>query len=101
MVIWDNDTFGAAEDGSKCSLCGERLRYPYISWTMYWHSCGDKYFCRECCNSLGNGNGGGTGLARDLKEVATAREVKELGFDPHKARTLNSSLFIPRQSNRH
>ena len=77
MVIWadDDDIWGPGKH-DVCMLCHGKLRAPFIMWHA-WH--GDaryKFVCSKCCADMAHG------YPLDLKTMAAARRLQDLGFKP-------------------
>lgn len=99
MIRWDYDCAAVVDGDIRCALCGGKLRPPYMMWHISSRAWCEKYFCGECCEDMGDGNGGRGGFSRDLKEMAVARRIKDLGFKPRKM--ARDDLFIPPGNNQH
>jgi len=82
MVIWDaSDIWAVCLKHNSCSLCGGRLRLPFVIWMGSSRKEGDEgygeatsFLCSECCVDMCHG------LSIDMKQIVTARKVGQLGF---------------------
>jgi hypothetical protein len=72
VVFSENSEYGVyyADSKQPCSVCGERLSYPFIAWLTrrdrdIIHICGD------CCRGIKDG------LIKDLNQVAGIIELNK------------------------
>jgi hypothetical protein len=85
MIIWDEtDPWGPKKD-DRCKMCCGRLRLPVVMWDLDFRT---TYFCSECCAQMGRG------FSSDLRQMATAKEVRRLGFHHAARRAAVSGGFL-------
>jgi hypothetical protein len=77
MVIWDDDyaVFGPGKH-DVCMLCHGKLRAPFIMWHAWRGDKRYKFLCGTCCADMDHG------FPLDLKTMAAAKRLQDLGFKP-------------------
>jgi hypothetical protein len=84
MIIADVNDYWHVKNG-RCTACDGPLAVPYMVWM-----CAniDVFICAPCCQ-VHKGD-----LARDLQGVATARELRRMGFFEGAKRAAVSGGFL-------
>jgi hypothetical protein len=73
-VISGETQEGNRSPDSECALCGEKLHYPFLTWTCHKS---DFNLCGKCCER------NETGLIADLIQSERNREVTAALPDPY------------------
>jgi hypothetical protein len=67
----------------QCTLCNERLRYPFLQWdSIPAHLC----ICGECCRKIKSG------FIADLIQVVAIMEIRSLGGRDYSGYYANARL---------
>jgi hypothetical protein len=77
MVIWEDgdDVWGPGKH-DVCMLCHGALRAPFIMWHAWRGNTDHRFICSRCCADMAHG------FPLDLKAMATAKRLQDLGFKP-------------------
>jgi len=77
MVIWENgdDVWGPRKHDA-CMLCRGALHAPFIMWHAWRGNTAHRFVCGRCCADMASG------FPLDLKAMATAKRLQDLGFKP-------------------
>jgi hypothetical protein len=88
MVIWEDgdDVWGPGRHDA-CMVCHGKLRAPFIMWQA-WRCNGEgrRFVCSKCCADMAHG------FPIDLKTMATAKQLQDLGFKPEEKICSGDSL---------
>lgn len=68
-VVTDSVRDITRDAGKPCAVCGERLRYPFLSWHY-----SEIRICVACCKEIKNG------LSADLVHAAAICELRKTGY---------------------
>jgi hypothetical protein len=104
MIIWDEKDLWVPIRDKRCEMCCGRLQPPFVAWHPQFRGEDSeiendeylRFFCGECCTQMRRG------FSADLRQMATAKEVRRLGFH-HAARGAAVSggfLYTTRTSNK-
>jgi len=85
--------------GDRCILCHGPLYYPVLQWAPSYRGNDERedgavrFICKECCSDIR------TGIPRDLREMATPRQLRRSGF--HGTRPNRDSVFVLPEDSQH
>jgi hypothetical protein len=92
MIIWDEKDPWGPRSVDTCVMCRGRLQPPLVMWDLLSrsddHDGNLRFFCSGCCAQMGRG------FSLDLGQMATAREVRRLGFHRAAKRAAVSGGFL-------
>ena len=100
-IVWnDNDPWRPGKD-RRCTMCCGPLHLPVVIWFSTYRGDDDenvedlRYFCSECCAEIQRG------FSNDLKQMATAKQIRDLGFREGARKASDGELFVPGENSQH